>query len=61
MKRCAFCGKPTNYWFYELNCYICIDCLAKYKNKRKLRWTPKILSSFNVGKNIEKSMEVMQK
>jgi len=31
MKQCAFCGKPTNYFSYELNCYICIECLAKYK------------------------------
>jgi len=29
--KCAFCGRPTNYFFQELNCYICPSCLGEYK------------------------------
>jgi hypothetical protein len=29
--KCAFCGKSTNYWFPELQCYICPTCLGEYK------------------------------
>jgi len=34
MAKCAFCGKQTNYFFWELHCYICISCLAEYKKKK---------------------------
>ena len=30
-ERCAFCGKETNYYFHELGCYICPECLGKYE------------------------------
>jgi NMD protein affecting ribosome stability and mRNA decay len=29
--KCAFCGKPTNYYSYELVCYVCPKCLGEYK------------------------------
>jgi len=30
--KCAFCGRETNYFFQELNCYICPSCLGEYKS-----------------------------
>ena len=29
--KCAFCGKPTNYYYNALSCYICPTCLGEYK------------------------------
>ena len=28
--RCAFCGRMTNFYSKELECYICINCLSEY-------------------------------
>ena len=37
--ECAFCGKRTNYFFPELNCYICPSCLGEYKSAlMKNKW-----------------------
>jgi len=30
--KCAFCGRETNYFFHELNCYICPFCLGEYRS-----------------------------
>jgi len=29
--ECAFCGRPTNYYSYDLLCYVCPKCLGEYK------------------------------
>lgn len=35
-EECAFCGNPTRYYFEEIESYICIECLARYKIARML-------------------------
>jgi hypothetical protein len=30
--KCAFCGRPTDYYSYELLCHVCPKCLGEYKN-----------------------------
>jgi late competence protein required for DNA uptake (superfamily II DNA/RNA helicase) len=29
--KCAFCGNSTNYFLYELACYICPKCIGEYR------------------------------
>jgi ribosomal protein L37AE/L43A len=29
--NCDFCGRQTNFYFVELDCFICPGCLEKYK------------------------------
>ena len=31
INKCAFCGKITNFYYWELTCYICPTCLGKYR------------------------------
>ncbi len=42
--QCAFCGEKTRYFFYELNCHICVVCLARY-NREKTVYNPVIFIS----------------
>lgn len=38
-QKCAFCGKETNFYFKELDCFICVKCLAEYKGmKERQMW-----------------------
>jgi hypothetical protein len=33
--KCAFCGKMTNYYEWELASYICPTCLGEYKKAQQ--------------------------
>lgn len=33
--KCAFCGKRTDYYSWELVCYVCPRCLGEYKKYKE--------------------------
>ena len=52
--KCAFCGKPTNYYYNALSCYICPTCLGEYKKALAQpiyysNWNSDVPTSYSTG------------